>query len=153
MSYLEAAVYSLLRHVEVRNGIRRQESQYDSCEVCAPRGHQWEVQLTDQDVAWVDKEIRKFEKSCEKVSRKKQQNDRYRYSLNDWLVCRQAVLQAWPFSLDGVSPDFDGDWMVQSSAWLQQYSAEELTAKADVFFCDVRCKQRQYKDMCMYIFR
>jgi hypothetical protein len=91
------------------------------------------VQLTDQDVAWVDKEMRKFEKSCEKVSRKKQQNDRYRYSLIDWLVCRQAVLQAWPFSLDGVSPDFDRDWMLQSSAWLQQYSAEELTAKADVF--------------------
>ena len=134
MSYLEAAVCSLLRHLEFRNGIRREESQYDSCEVCAPRGHQWEVQLTDQDVAWVDKEIWKFEKSCEKVSRKKRQNDRYLCSLNDWLVCRQAFLQDWPFSLDGVSPDFDRDWMAQSSAWLQQYSAEELTMKADVFF-------------------
>ena len=53
-----------------------------------------EVQLTDQDVAWVDKEnARSSRKAVKRSPGRNKQNDRYRYSLIDWLVCRQAVLQ------------------------------------------------------------
>lgn len=54
------------------------------------------VQLTDEDVQWQEQQMQKFAKAIEKIAQKKHRDNKYRFTLKDWMVVRKAFVQEWP---------------------------------------------------------
>lgn len=88
-----------------------------------------DVQLTGDDLEWHDERLQKFQKNTETITRKKPQNWRYCFTLSDWMVC--SFLARMAVRVDAIAPNFESDWMVQSSAWLQQCTVEVLAEKSE----------------------
>ena len=44
------------------------------------------VQLTDEDVQWQEQQMQKFAKAIEKIAQKKHRDNKYRFTLKDWMV-------------------------------------------------------------------